>query len=197
MTGGEPLLRHDLPHIIARARELKFERIQLSTNAILLTRERAQSLLDCGLTTIDVSVDGTEDTHDVIRGVRGSYERSIGALRMLTELCDKKYPHVEIKMQMTLMQPTLDQITELASICKQLSIGFALNLLDTTSYLFRVATGDLRVTEQGKLDQVINELHKMRRAYPGLMSETYSSLEYAGNYFIDPKREDIPCYLGF
>ena len=197
LTGGEPLLRHDLPYIIARARELKFEKIQLSTNAILLTREKAQSLFDCGLTTITVSVDGTEDTHDVIRGVKGSYERCIGALKMLTALCDKEYPHVEIKVQTTLMQPNVGQILQLANMCNQLNIAFALNLLDTTSYLFRVTATDLRVTEQGELDQVINELHKVRRAYPGLMNETYSSLEYARNYFIDAKREDIPCYLGY
>lgn len=197
LTGGEPLLRQDLPYIIGRARELKFKKIQLSTNAILLTREKAQGLLDCGLTTIDVAVDGTEDTHDVIRGVKGSYQRCIGALKMLTELCDKEYPHIEIKMQTTLMQPTFGQILELVNMCKQLNIAFALNLLDTTSYLFRAVTTDLRVTEQGRLDQVINELHKMRRAYPGLVNETYSSLEYARNYFLDPKREDIPCYLGY
>ena len=197
LTGGEPLLRRDLPYIIARARELKFEKIQLSTNAMLLTREKAESLLNCGLTTIAVSVDGSEDTHDVIRGVRGSYQRSIEALQMFSQLRDQEYPHIEIKMQTTLMQPNVDQILELADICKQLNIVFGLNLLDTTSFLFTATTADLRVAEQGELDQVINELHKMRRAYSGLVNETYSSLEYARNYFMDSKREDIPCYLGY
>jgi len=195
ITGGEPLLRRDLPYIIGKARELKFKKIQLSTNAILLTREKVQSLLDCGLNTIDISVDGTEDTHNVIRGRKGSYKRCIGALKALAELRDGEYPHIE--MRTTLMQPTLDQILELVNICKQLNIAFALNLLDTTSYLFKLTNTDLRVKEQGKLVHVINELHKMRRAYPGLVNETYSSLEYARNYYRDPKREDIPCYLGY
>jgi len=197
LTGGEPLLRHDLPYIIEKARELKFEKIQISTNALLLTKEKAQALLDCGLTTTNVSVNGSKDVHDMTRGVVGSYERCMEVLEALTELRDKEYRHTEIRMLTVLMQPTLGEIIEMVNMCKQLNIAFMLSPLDTSSYLFKVDATDLSVTEQENLDQVINELHKMKKLYPGSIYETHTSLEYARNYFMDSKREDIPCYLGY
>jgi len=197
LAGGEPLLRHDLPDIIQKARELKFKKIRLTSNALLLTREKAQTLLTRGLTGIDVSVNGTEAVHDMTRGVPGSYKKCIEALELLTELRQKEYPGLEINMITILMQPNLDQILKLANMCKQLNITLVLSPLDTASYLFQVDTPSLKVTEQEKLDQVMKELHKMRRFYPNLIGETHASLEYARKYFLDSRREDIPCYLGY
>ena len=55
LSGGEPLLRRDLSAIARKATELKFKRIQVSTNAHLLTRERAEELIESGVTQTGVS----------------------------------------------------------------------------------------------------------------------------------------------
>ena len=57
ITGGEPLLRKNLPALIASLRQNpKIKDIALTTNGILLT-EQAQSLFDGGLDRVTVSLD--------------------------------------------------------------------------------------------------------------------------------------------
>ena len=57
ITGGEPLLRKNLPALIALLRQnSKIKDIALTTNGILLT-EQAQSLYDAGLHRVTVSLD--------------------------------------------------------------------------------------------------------------------------------------------
>ncbi len=62
LTGGEPLLRRDLERLVemlARIRSL--HDLTLTTNGSLLTREKAQSLKDAGLTRITISLDSLDD----------------------------------------------------------------------------------------------------------------------------------------
>ena len=42
--GGEPLLRHDLLHLIKKAHELQFNKIQITTNGLLLSERVAKTL---------------------------------------------------------------------------------------------------------------------------------------------------------
>jgi GTP 3',8-cyclase len=57
LTGGEPLLRHDLPTLVALLRrQRQLEDIALTTNGILLARQ-AQALRAAGLGRVTVSLD--------------------------------------------------------------------------------------------------------------------------------------------
>lgn len=57
ITGGEPLVRHELPELIARlAREPGIDEIALTTNGLLLA-EQAQALRDAGLARLNISLD--------------------------------------------------------------------------------------------------------------------------------------------
>ncbi|MFD1989317.1 GTP 3',8-cyclase MoaA [Paenibacillus nicotianae] len=60
ITGGEPLLRKDLPNIIERLSRLDAEDISLTTNGSLLSR-MAVSLRQAGLHRVTVSLDSLED----------------------------------------------------------------------------------------------------------------------------------------
>ena len=62
ITGGEPLLRRDLEHLVGMlARVRGVQDIALTTNGALLTRERALALRDAGLHRITVSLDSLDD----------------------------------------------------------------------------------------------------------------------------------------
>jgi MoaA/NifB/PqqE/SkfB family radical SAM enzyme len=50
---------------------------------------------------------------------------------------------------------------------------------------------------QEQLDHMVEELHRMKKAYPALIREPHVSLEYVRRYFVDKIRKDIPCYLGY
>jgi cyclic pyranopterin phosphate synthase len=57
LTGGEPLVRADLPKLVARLAAIEgIHDIALTTNAILL-EEQAQALKDAGLTRVNISLD--------------------------------------------------------------------------------------------------------------------------------------------
>ncbi len=56
LTGGEPLVRRNLPSLVAMLAAIGFEDIALTTNAMLLGG-LAMSLIDAGLTRVNVSCD--------------------------------------------------------------------------------------------------------------------------------------------
>ncbi len=60
-TGGEPLLRKELPEMIALARDAGVEDIAITTNATLLKR-RLPDLLDAGLQRVNISLDAVDES---------------------------------------------------------------------------------------------------------------------------------------
>ncbi len=62
ITGGEPLVRRDLEALISQIRQVPgITDISMTTNASLLTAERARSLREAGLQRITVSLDAIDD----------------------------------------------------------------------------------------------------------------------------------------
>ena len=80
ITGGEPLLHSDLEKIIKLAKEKGFL-VGMTTNATLVSEEKAKNLSKSGLDTIAVSLDGIGKTHDKFRNVNNSFEKAIEGIR--------------------------------------------------------------------------------------------------------------------
>jgi cyclic pyranopterin phosphate synthase len=95
LTGGEPLLRHDLPHLVALVRRHpRLRDIALTTNGILLARQ-AQELRTAGLDRITVSLDtlrpermedfARSQRHaDVLRGIASARNAGFEAIKINT-----------------------------------------------------------------------------------------------------------------
>lgn len=80
-TGGEPLLRKDLSDACRFARE-KGMTIHITTNGLLLTREIASRLNDCGVSNLIMSLDSLDDSvYSIHRGV--SNNRVLESLEVL------------------------------------------------------------------------------------------------------------------
>ena len=78
ITGGEPLLRHELPKLIARLAALEGVRdLTLTTNGVLLASQ-ARALADAGLQRVTVSLDSHDES--VFRRMSG---RDVGPARVL------------------------------------------------------------------------------------------------------------------
>lgn len=84
VTGGEPLLRKDLFKVMKYASKLGFS-WGMVTNGYLLDENVIKKMKRSGLKTISVSIDGTEKTHEQLRMVKGSYDRAIGAIKLLVK----------------------------------------------------------------------------------------------------------------
>ena len=83
-SGGEPLLRRDLPHLAQLATD-RGMRAVISTNGTLITREVAGQLKRIGLSYVGVSLDGMEETNDRFRGVRGAFAAALEGIRNCRE----------------------------------------------------------------------------------------------------------------
>ena len=201
-SGGEPLLRHDLPSLVKRAAKLKFQSIAIMTNGLLLTESRARKLLESGLTAVGISIDGLRETHDYVRGVKGSFDKAISGLEILSRLREERYPHLKVTIATTLTEPTLNQVvpmTRLASTHQKFA-HLNISLFDTSPYFFQdTDTSDLIIKDQKELDKVVRQLHDIKTKKSGVFvwNHTHQSFEYIRKYFTDAKRADIPCVMGY
>lgn len=84
IIGGEAYLRSDVYEIVQRLSALKL-RVTMQTGGRALTRERVRQFKEAGLSAIGVSVDGTEESHDRLRGNRGSHAAAIRAIDTVRE----------------------------------------------------------------------------------------------------------------
>ena len=200
-VGGEPLLRRDLPKVVKVSKKLGFKYISILTNALLLTEEKAEELIRSGINDIGISIDGIGETNDKIRGINGHYKKAVSALETLVKLRESKYSHLRIRLSTTLMKPNLSEIPKIVEMCKERDISIFLNLLDASlyflpSYLLEDNAG-LIVKDKKELNKLVNKLHEIKATSPKCLINSHTSLEYIREYFQNPKREDIPCYLGF
>ncbi|MGE5505618.1 MAG: heme d1 biosynthesis radical SAM protein NirJ [Actinomycetota bacterium] len=81
LSGGEPLLRHDIWDIAARAKALGFY-TALSTNGTLIDAPMADRVAAAGFDYVGISIDGIGPTHDKFRCLDGAFDRSMAAIRL-------------------------------------------------------------------------------------------------------------------
>ena len=84
ITGGEPLCRPDLEECGRMIYEKEFP-WGMVTNGLALTPQRYQRLLRSGLRAMTISLDGIGETHDWMRGRKGSFERAAAAIKMVID----------------------------------------------------------------------------------------------------------------
>ena len=84
-SGGEPLVRPDLPELAAYAVS-KGMRAVISTNGTLIGPRMARTLKDIGLSYVGISLDGMEDVNDRFRGVPGAYRKALEGIRNCQEV---------------------------------------------------------------------------------------------------------------
>lgn len=81
-SGGEVLIRADLEQAGAEVARRGYP-WGMVTNGMALTPQRLQRLLDAGLRSVSVSLDGFENEHNYIRCHPQSYDRALAAVRMV------------------------------------------------------------------------------------------------------------------
>lgn len=109
ITGGEPLLRPDLADCGRVLREHGF-RWGIVTNGMLYNEARHRELLDAGMSSVTVSLDGLEATHNWLRNHPQSFQRALAALRLIASAPELDYDVVTCVHQRNLTElPMLKQ----------------------------------------------------------------------------------------
>lgn len=87
-SGGEPMLRPQLPDLVEHATQLGM-RVTLTTNGTLIDKVKAKRLVEAGLRGVNVSIDSPlRKMHEKIRGVEGSFKQTTRAVSLFN-----KYSH--------------------------------------------------------------------------------------------------------
>ncbi|MCC6867484.1 MAG: radical SAM protein [Burkholderiales bacterium] len=82
LTGGEPLLRPDLP-VLARHAAERGLMVVVGTNGTLLTARRLEVLQAAGVRALGISLDSlSADYHDRFRGMSGAWEKAMMAIEV-------------------------------------------------------------------------------------------------------------------
>ncbi len=97
IAGGEPLTRKDIHELIGCFAKYGMS-VNLCTNGLSLEKH-AQALSRSGASCVTVSVDGAEaTTHDMIRGVQGSHEKTENGIRALAAFPRSSRPLIRVRM---------------------------------------------------------------------------------------------------
>lgn len=105
-SGGEVLMRKDLEQA---GREVAHRGYPwgIVTNGMALTPERLASLVDAGMRSISVSLDGFADTHNHIRRHDSSFDRAVAAIDEIT-----KYDNLACDIITCLTPPMVNRLEE-------------------------------------------------------------------------------------
>jgi SynChlorMet cassette radical SAM/SPASM protein ScmF len=128
LTGGEPLLHPQIHDILEMIRTEGFH-LTMETNGVLCTPEIAQHIAICNNPFVSVSIDGADlETHEWIRGVKGSFESSLEGIRNLVSY------NIFPQIIMTVMQRNKDQMEAVVRLAESLNAeSVKFNVLQPTA----------------------------------------------------------------
>jgi MoaA/NifB/PqqE/SkfB family radical SAM enzyme len=195
ITGGEAML-HKSAIEIARHAAGKGFWVEFLTNGWVVNEENASKLIASGVRRIKVSLDGVrEETHDRIRGIKGFYRRSLSALQSLADCNQKAQAGIQIYAKTAIMQPNIDEVSELARIAKELGIyGVEYQAIEPVYHSDQQDDANwyrdnpLWISDSSVAQQAIDEIRSLKASgYPVINSD--ESLQLIADYFRDPDAE--------
>ena len=117
LTGGEPLLYPELGELL---RFLSSEElfVYIESNGILFDRKMVETFRTSKVEHISVSLDGaSEELHDEIRGVKGSFQKTLQGLQILSD------SGLNFQIIMTLQRKNREEIPGLVELSRKLGAG--------------------------------------------------------------------------
>ncbi|MFW6284578.1 MAG: 12,18-didecarboxysiroheme deacetylase [Desulfosalsimonas sp.] len=114
-SGGEPLMRKDMPDLAQYAVE-KGMRAVISTNGTLIDRQTAGILKDIGLSYVGISLDGSRDINDRFRGVDGAFDQALEGIR------NAKQAGIKVGLRFTINRFNAEEIPALFDLLEEMDI---------------------------------------------------------------------------
>ncbi|MCK4325646.1 radical SAM protein [bacterium] len=186
LTGGEPFLRPDLVEIVRSIHSiLPQARVGIQTNGFLpdIILEKLKDIQSFyPSVSLAVSLDGSEETHDQMRGVRGTYKKAINTIRYAKELGIKS-----ITVGMTLTSLNYHEVLDVYRIAEKYNCEFSCFPAEAGTRYSNI--GESYGFSEEEKKKVVEELK-----------------EFGYHYYMDnlrlfwegkKKRRTLPCYSGY
>lgn len=126
LTGGEAFMRKDLIEIAAMFnRKTKLGRYQIPTSGfdtdrIVSSTEKMLQINRAVPFRVDVSLDGTEDTHNHIRRIKNGYKNCLETVRQLNKVKDK-YAYFDVGIITTISNANQHEVKEIAEVVRKIN----------------------------------------------------------------------------
>ena len=152
-TGGEPMLREDLPELVRFAKSLKMW-TNLITNGTLVTKSQAEILKAAGLDSAQVSLEaGDACLHDRIVRCPGAFQKTLTGLRALREA------GVRVHTNTTISALNRDHLNAILTLVREEGFNkFSMNLLmPEGSAVTHLTDMLIRYSETGEIVLAVQE----------------------------------------
>jgi heme b synthase len=114
LSGGEPLLRPDIFHLMSYANE-KGLVVALATNGTLIDQDLAKRIREGGVDRVSISLDGADElTHDDFRRLPGSFASAVAGAKAL------RFEGIPLQINVTVARHNADQMDQMVSLAKDL-----------------------------------------------------------------------------
>jgi radical SAM protein len=151
-TGGDPLKRPDIFELLSESVRLGMRTTITPSATPLLNRESICAIQRTGVSRMAVSLDGADEIgHDGFRGVHGSFQRTLAALRIAREL------GLETQVNTTVTKRNLSQLERIARLAGE-------NGAKLWSVFFLVVTGRALLADDltaEEYESVFGRLHSI------------------------------------
>ena len=115
LTGGEPLLHPDFFLIAEEIVKLGFP-WGMTTNGTLIDDSTARRLKALSLQSITISLDGTNESHDKLRGRKGAFQSTVHAIHMLNQV------GIPVQITSVIHNKNITQLEEMYSLMIKLNV---------------------------------------------------------------------------
>ena len=153
LTGGEPLMRKDLPEVIRYARSRGLF-VSLATNGSLVPQRIGELV---GVNSVNMTLDGPKHIHDKQRG-SGNFEKVIKAVELI------KSKDIPLYLVSVITKNNWMMLQEILDIARSLHVKL---LIQPVFYAEKSHAGDLKGYQNTKYDdrtivETLNQLIKLK-----------------------------------
>lgn len=159
LTGGEPLLRKDLPELVRRSAQLGLMPV-IGSNGIMLDGKRAAGLRALGVAGVGISLDSAAaGFHDRLRGLPGAWEGARRGMQAAREA------GLAVLVQTTLFEENRQELAAIADSAESAG-AMALNFFFLVCVGRGVTQTDLTPAQY---EETLSGIVRLQRARPHLM----------------------------
>ncbi len=119
LFGGEPMMYKDWTDVVSYIKSKRM-RCNMVTNGTLMS-VYAERIVDSGMDEIILSLDGTEEVHDVTRGEKGTFRKLVEGVGDVARLRDDRgLIHPALNINCTLYETNYSRLDEIVEIAEDM-----------------------------------------------------------------------------
>lgn len=182
-SGGEPFLRKDIFDLIKYAKEMRLT-TSLNSNGLLINEAIAQKIVDSGLDMIYLSLDGAKpETNDYIRGVKGGFEKTFNAIRLLKA---KRTDKPRIFLNSTINNKNVTELVGMVKMCKDAGVdGITIQPAHSCNEMEFNLPRELSLSKEN-IPAFQEQLKTLMKDYKDMFPMMEDYFNYFGTFIVNP-----------